>query len=66
MGLTLSDPKMEEFLRQIKIPYVELTTTLRYKSFGGHWTPEGHSYVCEKVEEFLAQGKFMAERGSAE
>jgi hypothetical protein len=66
MGLTMSDPKMEEFLRQIKIPYVELTTKLRYKSFGAHWTPEGHSYVCEKVEEFLAQGRFMAEGGSAE
>ena len=66
MGLTMSDPKMEEFLRQIKIPYVELATKLCYKTYGGHWTPEGHSYVCEKVEEFLVQGQFMAERWSAE
>jgi hypothetical protein len=66
MGLTMSDPKLEEFLGQVKIPYVELTTKLRYKSYGGHWTPEGHSYVCEKVEQFLAQGKFMAEGGAEE
>ena len=66
MGLTGSDPKLEEFLGKVKIPYVELTTQLRYKRFGGHWTPEGHSYVCGKVEQFLVQGKFMAERGAAE
>jgi hypothetical protein len=66
MGLTMSDPKLETFLGQVKIPYVELATKLRYKRYGGHWTPEGHSYVCGKIEQFLLQGKFMAEQGSAE
>ncbi len=59
MGLTMSDPNLESFLRQIRIPYVDLTTKLRYKSFGAHWTPEGHTYVCQKIEEFLLQGRFM-------
>jgi len=66
VGLTMSDPKLEAFLGQVKIPYVELATKLRYKRYGGHWTPEGHSYVCGKIEQFLLQGKFMAEQGSAE
>jgi hypothetical protein len=61
MGLTMKDPKMEDFLRQVHIPYVEVDTKLRYKSYGGHWTPEGHTYVSQKIEEFLAKGKFMAE-----
>jgi hypothetical protein len=59
VGLTLSNPRLEEFLRYFKIPYVDLTTSLRYPGFGGHWTPEGHSFVCGKVDEFLVRGKYM-------
>jgi hypothetical protein len=53
VGLTKSNPRLEEFLRFFKIPYIDLTTSLRYPGFGSHWTPEGHSFVSEKVEEFL-------------
>jgi len=59
VGLTLSNPRLEEFLKFFKIPHVDLTTSLRYPRFGGHWTPEGHSFVCDKIEEFLIHGKYM-------
>jgi hypothetical protein len=59
MGLTRPNPRLEEFLRFFKIPYVDLSTSLRYPGFGQHWTPVGHTFVAGKIDEFLAQGKFM-------
>jgi len=50
VGLTRSQPALEQFLTQVKIPYVDLTTPLRYEGFGSHWTPEGHTFVCEKID----------------
>jgi hypothetical protein len=61
MGLTRSNPRLEEFLQYFKIPYVELTTSQRYPGFGQHWTPEGHTFVCEKIERFLVEGKYFGE-----
>jgi hypothetical protein len=59
----LRNPKLEEFLTYFKIPFVDLTNPLRYPEFGAHWTPEGHTVVCEKIDEFLTTGHFMeAER----
>ena len=62
MGLTASNPPLEEFLRYLGIPYVDLSTPLRYPGFGRHWTPEGHTFVCNKIDEFLTTGKFMEDR----
>ena len=62
VGLTLSNPRLDEFLRYFKIPCLDLTTPLRYPKFGGHWTPEGHAFVCGKIEEFLVRGKYIDER----
>jgi hypothetical protein len=59
MGLTRSDPPLEESLRFLQIPYADLSTPLRYPEFGAHWTPEGHTFVCGKIEEFLLTGGFM-------
>ena len=59
VGLTRSNPRLEEFLQFFKIPYVDLTTSLRYPGFGTHWTPEGHTFVCEKIEEFLIREKVI-------
>jgi len=58
VGVERSQPYLEEFLRYFKIPYVDVTTSLRYPSHGGHWTPEGHTFVCDKIDEFLVQGKY--------
>jgi hypothetical protein len=59
VGLTLSNPRLEEFLRYFRIPYVDLTTSLRYPGFGNHWTPEGHAFVCNKIEKFLVAGNYI-------
>jgi len=53
MGLTHSHPNLEEFLRHFEIPYVDLSEAARYPTSGSHWTPEGHDFVCEKVEQLL-------------
>ena len=56
VGLQQSHAELEKFLRDFKIPYVDLTTTnsaQRYPGFGGHWTPEGHSFVAKRIGEFL-------------
>jgi len=64
MGLTRSTPEMEEFLRRHGIPFVDLSTPLRYPSYGNHWTPEGHTFVCEQIEGMLVKGKYL-EGGAA-
>jgi len=59
VGLTAPYPPLQQALDFLRVPYVVLSTTLRYPAFGGHWTPEGHSFVCGKIEEFLRQGKYL-------
>jgi hypothetical protein len=59
VGVTEHNPPLEDFLGQCKIPFVDVSNPLRYVGFGGHWTPEGHTFVADKVERFLLQGKFM-------
>ena len=53
MGLTHSHPNLEEFLHHFEIPYVDLSEAARYPTSGSHWTPEGHDFVCDKVEQLL-------------
>jgi len=59
VGLTKANPRLEEFLTFFKVPFVELDTSLRYSEFGEHWTPEGHTFVCGKIEQFLLEGKYL-------
>lgn len=59
VGLTGRNPKLEEFLNYFEVPYVDLSTQLRYPEFGQHWTPEGHSYICEQIAEFLKARKVL-------
>ncbi len=68
VGITDRNPKLEEFLGYFEIPFVDLSTSLRYPrpEYGMHWTAEGHSYVCDRIEQFLVKGKYMApEAGKA-
>jgi hypothetical protein len=62
VGLTLPRPRLEEFLQYHNIPFVELATMSRYPTNGFHWTPEGHTFVCDRIEEFLTKGKFLSGR----
>ncbi len=59
VGLTRANPPLEDFLSYFKIPFVDLSTPLRYPHLGGHWTPEGHTFVCDKIEQFLQEGKYL-------
>jgi hypothetical protein len=62
VGLTDKNPKLEEFLGYFDIPFVDLSTSLRFPNpeYGMHWTPEGHTYVCDRIEEFLLKGKYVS------
>jgi hypothetical protein len=51
IGITDTNPKLDGFLQARGIPTVDVSTPLRYKEFGKHWTPEGHNVVCDKVEQ---------------
>jgi hypothetical protein len=56
VGLQHSHAQLEKFLADFKIPYVDLETTNpahRYEAFGSHWTPQGHEFVAERIDEFL-------------
>jgi len=53
---------LEDFLGNNGIPFVDLTTFVpshRYTRFGSHWTPEGQDFVCDKIERFIVDNKFM-------
>ena len=58
VGLTSNHPELERFLHESQVPYINLTTTNRLSDML-HWTPEGHSFVCAKIDQFLAAGKYL-------
>src|SRR5712691_7003536 len=58
VGLTRSEPDLEQFLHGSKIPYIDLSTDLRVEN-DMHWSPEGHAFVAKKIEEFLASEKLF-------
>lgn len=49
LGVQGRDAALLAFARDGAIPAVELVTRERYPHFGGHWTPEGHAYVAERL-----------------
>jgi len=58
VGLQHSNRELEQFLRNFRIPYVDLSTTNSahtYPSFGNHWTPDGHTFVAGRIDEFLGK-----------
>jgi hypothetical protein len=65
VGLTRNDPGFQENLRGLKISSVDLSTSLRYPEFGGHWTPAGHALVADRIEEVLRQGRFLESNRNA-
>ena len=52
VGFTDRSPKLEQFLDAAKIPWLDLSTKLRIPG-DPHWSPEGHTFVAGKIEEFL-------------
>lgn len=59
VGLTWHNPPLEQFLAYFKIPYVDLSSDLRYSGKGYHWSADGHPFVGEKIDEFMVKGGFM-------
>jgi hypothetical protein len=50
-------PELMDFLRKCGITHVELTTAEKYPGLGGHWTPEGHTFVCNQIDLLLEAAK---------
>ncbi len=59
VGLTRGNVKLEEFLKNKDIPYVDLSNLYRYPSNGYHWTPDGHGFVSQRIYDFLTEGKYL-------
>ncbi len=59
VGLTGTDTDLEKFLKNTGINYLDLSNSYRYPSDGNHWTPDGHTFVSEKIYNFLMQGKYL-------
>lgn len=55
VGLEYGRRDMVEMLNGLNIPYVDLATTNRYPANGNHWTPAGHTYVCNLLSKALEQ-----------
>ena len=45
-------PELFDFLKKCFITHVDLTTE-KYPVFSGHWTPEGHTFVCDRMDDLL-------------
>lgn len=60
IGLTRRNANFEEYLRRLKIPFVDLSTSLRFPEFGQHWTPAGHTFVAERIDQFLRGGSYLS------
>jgi lysophospholipase L1-like esterase len=53
VGLTSHNEKIETRLKQLGVPWIDLSTTNRYPTAGGHWNPQGHQDVADKLDAFL-------------
>jgi GDSL-like Lipase/Acylhydrolase family len=53
--LNNDDPKLEPELRARDIPYLNMAPAPRFPKRGNHWTPEGHDFVAQHLDEYLRQ-----------
>lgn len=59
VGLQEQSPELEIFLTDKKIPYVNLSNPYIYPDHGRHWTPEGHTFVTERIYGVLKKGHYL-------
>jgi hypothetical protein len=59
VGIIGEDKELEHFLKDRDIKHLNLTNPYRYPYYGGHWTPEGHTFVADRIHDFLVKGKFI-------
>lgn len=48
-----------DFVRKNRIHAVHLNTKHRYPGFGGHWTPEGHRVVSDRIASLLRRAGWL-------
>jgi hypothetical protein len=53
VGLTRRDERLERFLSEERIGWVDLETPLRFPALGYHWTPDGHAEVAQRITAYL-------------
>ena len=58
VGITGRDQEVEDFLQRAGIQFLDLTTNLRTPG-GWHWSPEGHTYVADRIESFLLSHHYL-------
>ena len=58
VGLTDRDAAWEQFLSEAKIAHVDLSSANRFGPHD-HWTAQGHTIVCKKIDEFLTAEKLL-------
>ena len=61
VGLQKVDTKLKKYLEDNDIPFVDLSNSYIYPTYGGHWTPEGHHFVSDKIYNFLIREKYIDE-----
>lgn len=59
VGSTGSHPDLSNFLSSRNIAYVDLSNPHRYQEYGFHWTPDGHTFVSERIYDFLNQEGYL-------
>jgi hypothetical protein len=59
VGLQSAYPELEMFLKEQNIPYVDLSNPYRYPTQSRHWTPQGHTFVSDKIKAFLLNGHYL-------
>lgn len=59
VGLQYQKGRVPKYLADHRIPFVDLAGASRYPTAGGHWTPEGHTVVCERIERLLLESRCL-------
>jgi hypothetical protein len=68
VGLQSSDAALVRHLEAARIPFVSFDGAASYpgESVGGHWTPEGHKLVAERLLSLLSANSVIGIRRGAE
>lgn len=53
IGFQKKYPLMENFLEKEGVEFINLENEHVYRLAGQHWNPEGHTYVANRIEEYL-------------
>lgn len=60
IGFNYLDEPLKNYCQEIGLSYVNLQNPHYYKTFGSHWTAEGHLFAKEHLLQFFEAGDFLA------